>query len=247
MFKEILYVGHRGTRTEFDENTIQAYKKAIEFGADYIELDVRKTKDGRLIVLHDTTLERTTTGSGFLKDFTYDEIKNFKTRINNQDIPLLSNVFDQLRGKTKFIIELKEENLKNKVLKLIENYNLLGDSIFSGRNLNYLKDIKENYHQCRICYNITKGMELTLKDFLKLERRKNSDIKIDAICLRSDLIDSKFINLCEKKGILSLAWDFLKYKQPLKRIKSLISLGIDGILFDNHKNIPKIKKWLRFL
>ena len=67
------FIGHRGTRTDFDENTIEAFKKSIEYGSNYIEFDVRKTKDDNYIILHDTTLDRTTTGSGLLKKFNYKD------------------------------------------------------------------------------------------------------------------------------------------------------------------------------
>ena len=79
MISNFLFIGHRGTRVDFDENTILAFKKAIEYKANYIEFDVRKTKDRKLVVLHDSTLNRTTDGSGLLKDFNYKEIRAFKT------------------------------------------------------------------------------------------------------------------------------------------------------------------------
>ena len=74
------YIGHRGTRVGFDENTISAFEKVIDYGANYIEFDVQKTKDGKLIILHDYSLERTTNGSGLLREYTYQEIKNFRTK-----------------------------------------------------------------------------------------------------------------------------------------------------------------------
>ena len=120
MKSEFLYIGHRGTRTVFDENTIKAFKKAIEYGANYIELDVRKTKDEQLIIMHDATLDRMTNGTGRLDNFNYEELKTIKTKKCQEQIPLLSEVLELLNRKIKFMIELKEEHLHNEILKLIK-------------------------------------------------------------------------------------------------------------------------------
>ena len=241
---DFLFIGHRGTRTDFDENTIGAFKKAIEYGSNYIEFDVRETKDEKFVIFHDTTLDRTTTSSGLLRDFNYEDIREIRTRINNLHIPLLSEVLLGLKGETQFIIELKEENLREKIPKLIEEYSLLEDCIFSGRILRDLRFMKKNYPEISTCFNITKGVDLTLKDFLNLGKNKKIRFKPDLISLKSNLISVKFIDICHKNGILSLAWDFLQFKDSLYYIKSLIKMGIDGILFDDHKNIPKIRSWI---
>jgi len=244
MNSEFLYIGHRGTRTIFDENTITAFEKAIEFGANCVEFDVRETKDGKLIILHDPTLDRTTNSSGLLKNLYYDEIKEFRTKNHNDTIPLLSEVLKILKGKTMFMIELKDDNIKEDILKIVNNHNLLEDCIFSGRNLQELGEIKSDYHNSRICYNITKGLGFNISKFLKFGRLKKFKIKPDLISLRSNLITKEFIEICYKYKIKSLAWNFLLYNDPIFQIKSLIDLGIDGILFDNHRNITKIKHWL---
>ncbi|MFX1308323.1 MAG: glycerophosphodiester phosphodiesterase [Promethearchaeota archaeon] len=243
MSSEFLYIGHRGTRTDFDENTIKAFKKAIEFGSNCVEFDVRKTKDGKLIIMHDSTLDRTTTGSGELKNINYGNIAEFKTINHYEIIPLLSEVFDSLKSKTQFMIELKDNNIKDRVLEIVKNYNLLEHCIFSGRNLQELGQIKEVYPSSEICYNITKGLGFGIKEFLKFGKLKKLEIKPDLISLRSNYISREFIEICHKNSIKSLAWDFLSYTNPIFHIKSFINMGIDGILFDNHKNIAKIKRW----
>ncbi|OOM79032.1 putative glycerophosphoryl diester phosphodiesterase 1 [Clostridium puniceum] len=77
---EILNIAHRGYSGKFDENTMLAFRKAIEYKADGIETDVQLSKDGALILIHDETLDRTTNGHGFVKDYTLDELKIFRTK-----------------------------------------------------------------------------------------------------------------------------------------------------------------------
>ena len=245
MNKNIILVGHRGTRV-CDENTIYAFNKALRYGANYIEFDVRKTKDNQLIIIHDATLERTTNGIGLIKNLTYNKINQFKTKINQEHVPLLSDVLEIFIDKINFMIELKEKNIRKELMNLMEKKDLIEHSIFSSRNLDDLHSIKKKYPESRICYNITKGIKLTLPKFLELgSQNKKFNYKFDMISLRSSLISTKFIEICHRNQILALSWDFLHYSNSLDIIKSLIKKEIDGILFDDYKNILVIKEWLK--
>ena len=68
---------HRGASGYAPENTLDAFRKAVEMGADGIELDVQMTKDGELVVIHDETINRVSNGKGWVKDYTYEELKKF--------------------------------------------------------------------------------------------------------------------------------------------------------------------------
>jgi glycerophosphoryl diester phosphodiesterase len=70
-----LSVAHRGHSIAYPENTLEAYRKAIELGVEMIECDVNITRDGKLVMMHDSTLDRTTTGSGLVSSATWDEIQ----------------------------------------------------------------------------------------------------------------------------------------------------------------------------
>src|SRR5690625_3867679 len=73
--------GHRGCMGTFAENTLLGFRQAIRQGADGIELDVQLTKDGEVVVIHDETLERTTDGTGYVKDLTLQEIKQYSAGV----------------------------------------------------------------------------------------------------------------------------------------------------------------------
>ena len=74
----MLKIGHRGAKGLEPENTLISFQKAIEIGVDGIELDVRLTSDGELVVIHDETIDRTTNGTGFVNQFSLSEIKKFR-------------------------------------------------------------------------------------------------------------------------------------------------------------------------
>ena len=71
----VLNLGHRGFSGKYPENTMLAYRKAVEAGADGVELDVQLTKDGEVVVIHDERVDRTTDGQGFVRDFTLADLR----------------------------------------------------------------------------------------------------------------------------------------------------------------------------
>ena len=83
--------GHRGAKGMYPENTLLSFKKAIDQGVDGLELDVHLTKDGEVVVIHDETLDRTTSGTGWIKDLTLAEIKTSKCRKQVFPLSLLSS------------------------------------------------------------------------------------------------------------------------------------------------------------
>ena len=70
-------IAHRGYCGKYPENTMLAFKKAVEAGCDEIELDVQLTKDGKVVVIHDETIDRVTNGSGLVRDYTLEELQKF--------------------------------------------------------------------------------------------------------------------------------------------------------------------------
>ena len=140
------FFGHRGFSGKYPENTMLAFEKAIEAGADGIELDVQFSKDGHLVVIHDETLDRTTTGSGWVKDLTLEELKSldasfkFAGQYGINQIPTLSEVLDFMADKDACTnIELKTgvfefEGIEEAVLACVRKYNVSEKVIISSFN-----------------------------------------------------------------------------------------------------------------
>ena len=111
-----MVMAHRGFSGAAPENTLSAFKKAIDIGVDVIELDVRFSKDGHLVVFHDDTLERTTRRIGKVAALTLQELKGldagswFGTSFAGERIPTLTEVLELIRGRVLLNIELKKED-----------------------------------------------------------------------------------------------------------------------------------------
>ena len=133
------FCAHRGVSALMPENTLPAFAAALSLGADEIEFDVRLTKDQKLIVSHDGTLERISDGQGELCNYTLSELK--KLNVGSKRgwvVPFCTaeEVFMQFANKIVFNIHLKEhgENgyLISELLKLIDKFDALGNVYFAG-------------------------------------------------------------------------------------------------------------------
>ncbi|ANB59521.1 glycerophosphodiester phosphodiesterase [Anoxybacteroides amylolyticum] len=139
---------HRGAAGTHPENTMVAFYEAERVGADGIELDVQMTKDGALVVIHDETVDRTTDGTGWVKDFTYRDLQSlhagykFTEQYPTCRIPLLEEVLAWISGTSLLLnIELKNglityDRLEEKVIDLVKHYRLEPRIIFSSFNHN---------------------------------------------------------------------------------------------------------------
>lgn len=114
-------IGHRGASGHMPENTLVSFSKAIECGADMVELDVWKCASGQLVVFHDAKVDRLTDGTGHIEQKTLDEIKALNV-LGSEKIPTLSEVLDLINCRIKVCIELKGVDLAQDVMEMIEQY-----------------------------------------------------------------------------------------------------------------------------
>jgi glycerophosphoryl diester phosphodiesterase len=111
--KKIMVIAHRGEHLKHPENTLPAFQAAIDAGADYFELDVRTTSDGKFVLMHDSTLDRTTNGTGEVYKHTFDEIRaldagaKFSPAFAGTKVPTLDEAFDLAHGKINVYVDTK--------------------------------------------------------------------------------------------------------------------------------------------
>ena len=133
------FCAHRGVSKLMPENTLPAFAASLALGADEIEFDVRLTKDQKLIVSHDGTLDRISDGQGELKNYTLSELKRLNVGSKHGwVVPFCTpeEVFEQFANKMTFNIHLKEHGedgyLLRELLKLVEKYDAFKSVYFAG-------------------------------------------------------------------------------------------------------------------
>ncbi|MBX7255408.1 MAG: glycerophosphodiester phosphodiesterase family protein [Candidatus Hydrogenedentes bacterium] len=140
----ILAVGHRGTVTFAPENTIPAFNKAIELGADLLEMDVRETKDGHLVIMHDGTVKRTTGEKGAISQMTLGEIRKldagalFGPEFKGTRVPTFEEAMEAIKGRALPDIDFKM-GTPRKVVEAVREAGLLGKVTLYCGNLETMK------------------------------------------------------------------------------------------------------------
>jgi glycerophosphoryl diester phosphodiesterase len=233
---------HRGFSGEYPENTMLAFKKALEVGCDGIELDVHLSKDGEIVIIHDEKLERTTDATGLVGDYTYDELKKFNAaklfKGENERIPTLREYFELVKDKDIItIIELKTnffeyENLEQKVNDLINEYNLEKNIMmcsFNHRSMVKMKKLNPNL-KCALL------MECWLIDAGKYTK------SIDMDCLHPLFYSMTKDRVKEAKenNVEINVWTV----NDEEDMKQMILNGVDGLITNYPNKVNKIRESL---
>lgn len=224
----IQITAHRGFSHGIPENSIPAIERAIEELADYIEVDVRSTKDGELVLLHDSSLRRTTGLNQMIWDVTYDEIKELDAGSWLSDdyadvrIPTLREVFELTKGDANLNIDLKyssnQEDVVQILVDLVHEYNMEWQCIITSTSLKYLEEIK------RIDPSIRTGFITH-----RLSPAVIQSDYIDVLSMKSNLVTKGVIEEIYRNGKHIFVWT-VNTKEEIERVGRL---GVDNIITDN--------------
>ena len=138
---DILIIGHRGASAIAPPNTLKAFEKAIELKADYSEFDIHITKDGEIVIIHDSDTFNTTGVKGLIKEMTLDQIKSLDAG-EGEKIPTLQELINIARNKMGLQIEIKATNLLDNLLEILKREDLVNTSIVSSFMLSEVQKLK---------------------------------------------------------------------------------------------------------
>jgi len=220
---------HRGVHSEYPENSMPAFEKAIELNLA-IELDIHLTTDNKIVVFHDDNLRRMTGVNEYIKFLSYDKLRQYKLDNTDYGIPLLSEVLDLVKGRVPILIEIKtNNNMKKLVPKLKEVLDEYKGKVFIQ---------SFNPFVLRRCYklmpDILRGQlsSFFARDHLKFYKKipikklffKNFS-HIDFVSYNLENLPNKYVN---KMDIPILAWT-VKTKEDYNKAKQ----NANNIIVDN--------------
>ncbi|MFC1687341.1 glycerophosphodiester phosphodiesterase [Patescibacteria group bacterium] len=221
-----LRIGHRGACGHEPENTLESVKKAVFFGVDYVEIDVRLTKDTQFILMHDETLEGTTNGKGVISDMTLDEISQYRIKENNLLIPSFQEVIEYIDGKTKILIDIKDKESGGAIVELVKNNGIQNNVIAASIFTKTLKDIKH------LAPEIPVGLTYPLPNIFphKLLQciidLRQKDLQVEYIHLYYRLASKYLVNHLHSKGFKINVWTV---NSP-RDIQKMKDHEVDGII-----------------
>jgi len=237
-------IAHRGASHHAPENTLPAFEKVLEIGADGLELDVHLSKDGHLVVIHDENVKRTSNGRGYVKDLTLDELKGldfgswFSKDFRGTRIPTLEEVMDLLKGwKGLLNIEIKSgpveyPGIEEKLIALMKKYKFEDQVIFSSFNHYSLRKVKE----------LNPGMKIGLLYMSGLVEPWHYARRLGAEALHPSFynIIPEMVKGCKEYGILLHPFTVDRPSQ----IEALMRAGVDGVITNRPDLALEVRKSL---
>lgn len=224
---------HRGAsgwdRQYAPENTMPAFQKALEMGADGIELDVQLTKDGEIVICHDERIDRTSRGQGYIMDYTLAELKKIDfgkphVEYGFVEIPTLREFFEFFKPTNlKLNIELKTgvlyyEGLEEQTYGLAEEYGLNDRIIYSSFNHYSLEKLKNSCPEARI------GL-LMGANTVRLPRYPKI-FQAEAVHPPEWMVKKEYVDKCHTQGLKVNTWTV----DSPGRMRDLIKIGVDAFI-----------------
>ncbi|WP_077706365.1 glycerophosphodiester phosphodiesterase [Virgibacillus dokdonensis] len=194
-------IGHRGYPAKYPENTITSFHAAIELGVTHIELDVHLSKDGIPVVMHDYKIDRMTDGSGEIRHYTLDELKEFKVQ-GKESIPTLEEVLHLAKNKVTVSIEMKNTKLydsfEEKVFQVIQQTEMIEQVYVISFNHHALMNLRQLSKNIKVGPLVNKMK----RSHFRLINKLNAEY----LAVKHDGIKNKYVRKLDELGIQVVVW-----------------------------------------
>ncbi len=214
---KILRIGHRGAAGHEPENTLASIQKAIDLGCDLVEVDVRRTKDGQLVLLHDERVDRTTNGKGAVAEMTLKDLRRLDAG-GGQRIPTLEEALHATNGRVGLILELKARGIGEQTCSVVRQSGFIGPVIYASFVHADLLQVQHVVQQAT-----------TMALFKKLPRnpvQSALEAKAAQVGFRHDTATKLLVKACHTADLRVFVYTVNKPKD----IQRMGTLGVDGIV-----------------
>lgn len=230
-FSTDLITAHRGSSAVAPENTLSAIDRAIDDRAGIVEIDVRLTKDGVVVLSHDDSLQRTAgvdvkvSESFYTELLKYDVAQGFPSYDRVERIPTLTEALELAKGQIRFNVELKGKQqpaaLATKVVEIIESLGMQQDSVITSFNMETLQAIHKASADIKTGFIIGSRQSLTQDIF--------EDELLDVLSLRASLINRNVMKLAREHELEVYAWTV----NDRKLMQDMMRYQVDSIITDH--------------
>jgi len=239
-------IAHQGGDGLRPGNTMRAFENAMTLGVDVLEMDVHASSDGELVLIHDTTLDRTTNGSGNVKDFTLRQIKALDAgfhwphdpsdghpfRNTGVQVPQLSEVLKAF-PETRYIIEIKQfkPSIVQALCRTLGRFSVLDRTVVASTDADTMLDFRE---QCPGVATSSYSSEITwflafhYTGLIDLYAPVSNVFQVPTHFKNYQLITESFVNNAKKQGVFIDAWTINK----VATMRKLLEAGVSGIITD---------------
>ena len=226
-----LVIAHRGASAAAPENTLAAFRLAADLGADGVELDVRRTVDGQLVVIHDASVDRTTDGTGRVAALTLDQLRRFDAGrkfgppFRGERIPLLSKVFEVLGGRLLVDVEVKAAGVEAALLDLIRKTQMMDSVLISSFDAQVVAHVRD------LAPEMPAGLLQSAADPYAAVSVRATAYLPEVTALTADVVAS-----CRSHGLRVITWTVRTEEEARQALR----VGVDGIIADDPTLIRKM-------
>jgi glycerophosphoryl diester phosphodiesterase len=209
-------VGHRGAAAYEPENTLRSFKRALDMGVTALELDVQLTKDGRLAVIHDETVDRTTDGQGRVRDFTLAELRKLDAGLGER-IPALEEVVDLVNGRAGLLVEVKQPDAALPALRFFREHRLFDQAYLISFWHPAIKAVKAEEPRLRTGALLV-GCPADPAGVARAAR-------VETLVLQYAYVNAELVAAAHAKDIQVFVWNI----DTVETLKPYLSMNLDGI------------------
>jgi len=236
---KILIVGHAGGKKTGPENSLKAFKKAIDLKAEFIEFDVRISKDNQIVIIHDPDTLSSTGTPGLVKDKTLQELKNLDIG-GGEKIPTFREVLELTDNRINLLLHINVSNIEKQIVNLLREYQYVENTIVSCMVNKFL--FKYRLLEPHLKLAALVNIHFEENNFPSWEIRKKLiddalESKFYAINPEYHLVDNQFVAYAHQRNLKVFPWTVNEKEDIL----SMIDIGVDGIITDD---IPLLKSLL---
>lgn len=232
---KVVVIAHRGNHVSAPENTITAYKEAIAVGADYVEVDLRTTKDGHLVVLHDSKVDRTTNGQGKISDMTLAEVKDLQVFNRNRKthrIPEFKEVLLACKGKINIYLDFKEADVA-------QTWKEIEEAGMNKQVVVYLNKKEQYAHWKQVAPQVP--LMTSIPEDMKNEEGLNTFLKEMKVSILDNLTDPALIKFANEHNVA--VWlDVQDPKEGPALWKEALRKGVNGLQTDKPEGMVNFLK-----
>lgn len=234
-----LGVAHRGAARYAPENTLAAFRRALEDGAPAVECDVRRTRDGHLVVIHDPTVDRTTDGRGLVGSLTLDTLRRldagrwFGPEWAGQPVPLFDEVLEAVRGRALIKIEIKNDpvpaaGIERQVLDAVRRQQMEEEAFVMSFDHRVVLAVRGAAP--RIATGVLYAARLV--DPVSAARAADAD----ALCVQWGYLDQEVVTLARRAGLGIFTWTV----DDEEMFRRCLDLGVDGVTSNDTRLIARM-------
>ena len=212
-----LVIGHRGASRYELENSISSLQHALDLGVNAIEADIRATRDGKPIILHDVRLRRVSRTFAKITGLRARDVSKIRLR-NGEPVPFLTDIISKIKGRGQLILDIKVSGIEMEIVRVIKRNSMVSDTIISSFMPEVLRKIKVQCPKIRVallCYRFNETL---------IESAKQMDCF--SIHPRSKAVTPSLIAYAHNLGMRIFPWT----EDRISRVTELMEYGIDGII-----------------